>query len=123
MCSSDLLLENTAGQGTALGWRFEHLAAILDGVRESERLGVCIDTCHLLAAGYPATTVIVMRHAGSSVDALRSTIGAAAQLTVSDNRHGTPQLRRWAAPPGDVAAPPIASHEGAATSLWLEAAE
>jgi len=50
------LLENTAGQGTALGWRFEQLAAILDGVREPERLGVCIDTCHLLAAGYPFST-------------------------------------------------------------------
>ena len=50
------LLENTAGQGTALGWRFEHLAAILDSVREPKRLGVCIDTCHLLAAGYPFST-------------------------------------------------------------------
>jgi deoxyribonuclease-4 len=50
------LLENTAGQGTALGWRFEHLAAILDAVDEPKRLGVCIDTCHLLAAGYPIST-------------------------------------------------------------------
>jgi deoxyribonuclease-4 len=50
------LLENTAGQGTSLGWRFEHLAAILDGVRHPERLGVCIDTCHLFAAGYPLGT-------------------------------------------------------------------
>lgn len=47
------LLENTAGQGTSLGWRFEHLAKILDGVRDPERLGVCLDTCHLFAAGYP----------------------------------------------------------------------
>jgi len=47
------LLENTAGQGTGLGWRFEHLAAILDGVRDPDRLGVCIDTCHTFAAGYP----------------------------------------------------------------------
>ncbi len=46
------LLENTAGQGTNLGWRFEHLATILDCVREPERVAVCIDTCHLLAAGY-----------------------------------------------------------------------
>ncbi|HTQ40300.1 MAG TPA: deoxyribonuclease IV, partial [Pirellulales bacterium] len=50
------LLENTAGQGSALGWRFEHLAAILQGVAEPKRLGVCIDTCHLLAAGYPIST-------------------------------------------------------------------
>ncbi len=50
------LLENTAGQGSALGWRFEHLAAIRDGVKQPKRLGVCIDTCHLLAAGYPICT-------------------------------------------------------------------
>jgi deoxyribonuclease-4 len=46
------LLENTAGQGTCLGWRFEHLAAIIAGVAEPERVGVCIDTCHCFAAGY-----------------------------------------------------------------------
>lgn len=47
------LLETTAGQGSALGWKFEHLAAIRDGVKQPERLGVCIDTCHIFAAGYP----------------------------------------------------------------------
>ncbi len=50
------LLENTAGQGSALGWRFEHLAAIRESVAEPRRVGVCIDTCHLLAAGYPFST-------------------------------------------------------------------
>ena len=50
------LLETTAGQGTALGWRFEQLAAILDGVKEPDRLGVCFDTCHVFAAGYPLGT-------------------------------------------------------------------
>jgi deoxyribonuclease-4 len=51
------LLENTAGQGSALGWRFEQLAAILEGVKKPDRLGgVCIDTCHLFAAGYPLST-------------------------------------------------------------------
>jgi deoxyribonuclease IV len=50
------LLENTAGQGSALGWRFEQLAAIRAGVKQPERLAVCIDTCHLLAAGYPIST-------------------------------------------------------------------
>ncbi len=52
---SQLLLENTAGQGTCLGWKFEQLAAILAGVRQSDRLGVCFDTCHAFAAGYPLT--------------------------------------------------------------------
>ncbi len=46
------LLEVTAGQGSYLGSTFEELRAILDRVREPERLGVCLDTCHLLAAGY-----------------------------------------------------------------------
>jgi len=47
-----ILLEHTAGQGTNLGHRFEHLAEILDLVGGSPRVGVCLDTCHLLAAGY-----------------------------------------------------------------------
>ena len=51
--AAETLLENTAGQGSSLGHRFEHLAAIIAGVKEPERLGVCIDTCHTFAAGYP----------------------------------------------------------------------
>jgi len=47
-----LLLEQTAGQGTNLGHRFEHLATILDRVGDTPRVGVCLDTCHLIAAGY-----------------------------------------------------------------------
>jgi deoxyribonuclease-4 len=47
-----VLLEHTAGQGTNLGHRFEHLAAILDRLGGSPRVGVCLDTCHLLTAGY-----------------------------------------------------------------------
>ena len=46
------ILETTAGQGTTLGWRFEHLAAILDRVKVPGRLGFCFDTCHVFAAGY-----------------------------------------------------------------------
>jgi deoxyribonuclease-4 len=49
------LLETTAGQGSALGWSFEQLAAMLAGVKHPERLGVCVDTCHIFAAGYPLT--------------------------------------------------------------------
>jgi len=50
------LLETTAGQGTALGWRFEHLAEILGLVGHPQRLGVCVDTSHVFAAGYPLRT-------------------------------------------------------------------
>jgi deoxyribonuclease-4 len=54
LAGSDLwmLLEATAGQGTQLGYRFEHLAYILKRVKGSIRLGVCVDTCHAFAAGY-----------------------------------------------------------------------
>ncbi len=47
-----ILLEHTAGQGTNLGHRFEHLARIIDLLAGSPRVGVCLDTCHLLTAGY-----------------------------------------------------------------------
>lgn len=47
------LLETTAGQGTNLGHRFEHLREILAGVAEPDRVCVCVDTCHIFAAGYP----------------------------------------------------------------------
>lgn len=69
---SQCLLETTAGQGSNLGWRFEHLATILNGVKQPERLGVCVDTCHIFAAGYPiserkdyeATMTELDRHVG-----------------------------------------------------------
>jgi deoxyribonuclease-4 len=51
-----VLLEATAGQGTCLGHRFEHLAEMLTRTRGNDRLGVCLDTCHLLAAGYDVAT-------------------------------------------------------------------
>jgi deoxyribonuclease-4 len=52
-----VLLETTAGQGSTLGHRFEHLADILGQVKNTKRLGVCLDTCHVVAAGYPLGTV------------------------------------------------------------------
>jgi deoxyribonuclease-4 len=48
-----VLLEITAGQGTLLGARLDQLATIIDNCSERERLGVCLDTCHAFAAGYP----------------------------------------------------------------------
>ncbi len=50
-----ILLENTAGQGTCIGYRFQHLKQIIDGVNSS-RIGVCFDTCHAFAAGYDIRT-------------------------------------------------------------------
>ncbi|WP_298442475.1 deoxyribonuclease IV [uncultured Ferrimonas sp.] len=46
------IIENTAGQGSNLGHRFEHLAAIIEQVEDKSRVGVCLDTCHTFAAGY-----------------------------------------------------------------------
>jgi deoxyribonuclease IV len=51
-----VLLEHTAGQGRTVGHRFEHLAAIIGHLNGSARVGVCLDTCHLVAAGYDITT-------------------------------------------------------------------
>ena len=51
-----IALENIAGQETCLGNRIAHLAAVFDGVRKPERLGVCLDTAHLFAAGYDIRT-------------------------------------------------------------------
>ena len=51
-----VLLEHTAGQGRTLGHRFEHLAAVIRHLRGSTRVGVCLDTCHLVASGYDITT-------------------------------------------------------------------
>ena len=47
-----LLIENTAGQGSNMGYKFEHLAHMIDCVEDKSRVGVCIDTCHTFAAGY-----------------------------------------------------------------------
>jgi deoxyribonuclease-4 len=50
------VIENTAGQGSNLGHRFEHLKAIIDQVDDKTRVGVCLDTCHTFAAGYDIRT-------------------------------------------------------------------
>lgn len=50
------VIENTAGQGTNLGFDFEHLAKIIEQIEDKSRVGVCIDTCHAFAAGYDLRT-------------------------------------------------------------------
>lgn len=69
---AECLLETTAGQGTCLGWKFEHLGAMIDGVKQPERLGVCVDTCHIFAAGYPMGTEDEYE---STVKALKKHVG------------------------------------------------
>lgn len=55
------VIENTAGQGSNLGWRFEHLAEIIRQVEDKTRVGVCLDTCHLFSAGYDLQTEAACR--------------------------------------------------------------
>lgn len=50
------VIENTAGQGTNVGWKFEHLAQIIQRVEDKSRVGVCLDTCHAYSAGYDLKT-------------------------------------------------------------------
>lgn len=51
-----VVIENTAGQGTSLGYKFEHLAHIINKTEDKSRIGVCIDTCHTFASGYDLRT-------------------------------------------------------------------
>ena len=51
-----LLLETTAGQGSNLGYTFEQIAAMMDKIEDKKRIGVCLDTCHIFAAGYDLST-------------------------------------------------------------------
>jgi len=66
------LLETTAGQGTALGRSFEEIAAIIDRVEQSDRVGVCLDTCHVFAAGYDYRTPELY---AAMMDTFEQTIG------------------------------------------------
>ena len=67
-----ILLETTAGQGTGLGSRFEELAWIIDHVSLGDRLGVCVDTCHIFAAGYDIRTA---RGYQQTMEELETTVG------------------------------------------------
>lgn len=80
------LLETTAGQGTTLGSAFEELGAIIDAVGADERVGVCLDTCHVYAAGYDCRTV--EGHA-SMVQNLDAAVGLnrLRAIHVNDSKH------------------------------------
>ncbi len=63
-----VVLENTAGQGSNVGYRFEHLATIIDRVDDKSRMGVCIDTCHSFSAGYDLRTEEACRETFQALD-------------------------------------------------------
>ena len=62
------VIENTAGQGSNLGFRFEHLAYIIDKVEDKSRVGICIDTCHAFTAGYDLRTAAACDATFSELD-------------------------------------------------------
>jgi deoxyribonuclease-4 len=64
------VIENTAGQGSAIGHRFEHLAAIISMVEDKNRVGVCFDTCHAYAAGYDIKSESGYRQTFADFDAI-----------------------------------------------------
>ena len=80
--SVQIALETTAGQGSCLGHRFEHLGRIVAEVREPERLGVCVDTCHLFAAGYRLDTA---EEYNATMAALEAAVGPGRVLAVHLN--------------------------------------
>lgn len=82
-----ILLETTAGQGTALGYRFEHLAWLLDHSPQADRLGICLDTCHLFAAGYDLRTREAYE---TTMNRLDASIGLdrVHVIHLNDSRHG-----------------------------------
>lgn len=57
-----LVIENTAGQGSNVGYCFEHLASIINRIEDKSRIGVCLDTCHLFSAGYDLRTKDLYNH-------------------------------------------------------------
>jgi deoxyribonuclease IV len=65
-----LLIESTAGQGSALGYRFEHLARLIELVHPEGRIGICLDTCHIFAAGYEFRTADTYAQTMSQFDAI-----------------------------------------------------
>lgn len=72
-----VLFENTAGQGSTLGHRFDHLGELLSELDRHPRLGVCIDTCHAFAAGYPL----------AGADEYKETMAALAKIVGLENVH------------------------------------
>lgn len=80
-------LEVTAGQGSCLGHRFEHLAEIIDQVEDKARMAVCLDTCHLLAAGYDIRTEKAYR---ATMRRLNATVGIdrVQAIHVNDSKKG-----------------------------------
>ena len=82
-----IALETTAGQGTSIGYRFEHLRQIKNGVRKKDRIKTCLDTCHLFAAGYDISTPEGYHKVISDFDRIVG-LNSVACLHVNDSKKG-----------------------------------
>ena len=88
---TQVLLETTAGQGANVGYRFEQLARIIDGVEQDARLGICVDTCHVFAAGYDISGKTGWRKMMSELEA---TVGLARLKAIHLNDSRKPLASR-----------------------------
>lgn len=82
-----LLLETTAGQGTHLGYKFEHLSKIIEMTDKKKRLGVCVDTCHIFAAGYDISNKSGYKKTFEDFDRIIG-IGRLKVFHINDSRKG-----------------------------------
>jgi deoxyribonuclease-4 len=82
-----VLVENTAGQGTALGYCFEHLKRIVENVSEPDRIGVCLDTCHAFTAGYDLRSEASYEHVLHDFDSMLG-LDRIEALHVNDSKKG-----------------------------------
>jgi deoxyribonuclease-4 len=102
------VIENTAGQGTNLGYRFEHLARIIGQVTDKSRVGVCLDTCHLHGAGYDIRTRKAFEH---TMDEFDRTVGlrflAALHLNDSKKDFNSRVDRHESIGKGELGIPPF----------------
>lgn len=82
-----ILLENAAGQGSTVGYSFEQLASIIDGLELKDKVGVCLDTCHVWAAGYD---IVTPEGYQETMDRFQSTIGLKRLLGIhlNDSKKG-----------------------------------
>lgn len=63
-----VVIENTSGQGSNIGYKFEHLAIIINNIKDKSRIGVCLDTCHLFSSGYDLRTIATCENTFSLFD-------------------------------------------------------
>jgi len=89
--TSRLLLETTAGQGSGLGHTFEQLAQIIDRIEQKERTGVCLDTCHIFAAGYDIRTPETYRQTMNHFEAILG-LSQLLVIHVNDSKKGLGSL-------------------------------